>query len=499
VLKKTETGSYGQILKSSAIIGGSSIVKILLGIVRTKFMAVLLGPSGVGLMGMYASITNTMNTLAGVGIDSSGVRQIAEAVGTGDKVTIARTATTLRRTTLALGTLGALLLLAVANPICRLTFGDTEHLGAVTILSISVLFEVVAAGQTALVQGMRRIQDVAKINILGTVLATAMGLPIIYFFREGGIVPLLLGLSTMAILISSWYARRIELEKLKMSWGELAGETRKLLKLGLVFMASGLMTTAVAYVTRVIIVRHLGIEAAGQYQAAWVLSGLYVGFILGAMGTDFYPRLTAVARDNVACNRLVNEQAEVAMLLAVPGILATILFAPAVIQVFYSGEFDPAISLLRWQMLGVLLKVSAWPIGFIILAKGAGKLFMLTETSSNLVSVVLTWLCVKRFGLVAAGVAFLGMYAFCWLIVFLVVRHSFCFFWSTSNRFLASLILPAVAAAFVVQLWLPPVWASMIAGCITLLVSILFLQRLLTLVDHSRLPVALRAMANRRI
>ncbi len=38
-----EKHTYGQILKSSALIGGSSVVNIAIGIVRTKAMAVLLG------------------------------------------------------------------------------------------------------------------------------------------------------------------------------------------------------------------------------------------------------------------------------------------------------------------------------------------------------------------------------------------------------------------------------------------------------------------------
>ena len=73
-----------------------------------------------------------------------------------------------------------------------------------------------------------------------------------------------------------------------------------------------------AYVVRILIVKHAGVDAAGLYQSAWGLGGLYIGFILQAMGTDFYPRLTAIANDNTECNRLVNEQAHVSLLLAGP-------------------------------------------------------------------------------------------------------------------------------------------------------------------------------------
>ena len=76
--------SYSQILKSSALIGGSQVANIGIGIVRTKVMAMLLGPAGFGLFGLYGSITSLTQSIAGMGINSSGVRQIAEAVGSGD-------------------------------------------------------------------------------------------------------------------------------------------------------------------------------------------------------------------------------------------------------------------------------------------------------------------------------------------------------------------------------------------------------------------------------
>src|ERR1700754_2120152 len=76
--------SYLQILKTTALIGGSSVITILFSIVRNKAMAVLLGPQGVGLLGLFNSIADLAQTIAGMGIQDSGVRQIAEAAGSGD-------------------------------------------------------------------------------------------------------------------------------------------------------------------------------------------------------------------------------------------------------------------------------------------------------------------------------------------------------------------------------------------------------------------------------
>src|SRR4051812_44768703 len=98
MVESVPTGSYNQILKSSALIGGSSLVNILVGILRTKVMALLLGPAGMGLVGVYGSIQNLVQTLASMGINNSGVRQMAEAAGSGQTDRVAKTATILRRT-----------------------------------------------------------------------------------------------------------------------------------------------------------------------------------------------------------------------------------------------------------------------------------------------------------------------------------------------------------------------------------------------------------------
>src|SRR5207253_5201389 len=125
-----------------------------------------------------------------------------------------------------------------------------------------------------------------------------------------------------------------------MTGVEIGREAGSLLKLGAAFMASGFLMLGAAYTVRMIVSRNIGLEATGLYEAAWTLGGLYVGFVLQAMGTDFYPRLVGVVKDNTECNRLVNEQARVSLLLAGPGVIATLTFPPLVVAVFYSAAFD---------------------------------------------------------------------------------------------------------------------------------------------------------------
>jgi PST family polysaccharide transporter len=480
--------TYGQILKSSALIGGSAVLNIGLGIVRTKAMAVLLGPAGVGLLGIYSSIADLARTIAGMGINSSGVRQIAEATGTGDTGRIARTVTTLRRVALLLGVLGALLLVVFCQPIAKLSFGDAHHAGAVALLALAVFFGAVSSGQIALVQGMRRIADLARAGVWGGLYGTLLSILIIYFYGKAGVVPALVCVAAMGIVTSWWYSRKIIVERVAMRLADISAEVSALLKLGLVFMASGFMVMGVGYLVRIIVLRKMGEDAAGYYQSAWTLGGLYVGFILQAMGADFFPRLTAVAQDNRECNHLVNEQAEVGLLLAGPGVLGTLTFAPLVIQLFYSSKFGPAVEILRWICLGMVLRVAVWPMGFIVLAKGARQPFFWSELAGSVVQVGLVWFCVQRFGLSGTGIGFFGSFVFYWFLIYTIVRSMSGFRWSAANKQIGLLYGVLIAVVFVAWYFLPRPLMVVGGSAITLLAGIYSLKKLCALVALDRLP-----------
>jgi len=479
--------SYGQILKSTSIIGGSSVIVILLRIIQAKVTAVLLGPAGVGLIGIYGSVTGLISQISGMGIVNSGVRQIAEARGSSDKIKIERTIYTLRRTAIFLGIIGMLVLLIFRDPICQITFGNTDHAGALGVLSLIIFITSVSGGQTALIQGMRRVGDLARLRIFGALFGVLFSIPLVYFFGERGIVPYLVMVSAMGILTSWWYARKILVSQIRVPLRDMISEAQALLRLGLAFMSSGLMNMGAMYLIRVIVVRKLGLDAVGLLQASTAISTVYVGFILSAMSADFYPRLTSVANDNSVCNRIVNEQAEVSLLLAIPGILATLTFAPYVIQIFYSSKFTPAMDILRWSILGILLRVASWPMAFVLLAKGKGEIYVFTEGLFSLVYLGLVILLIHFFELQGVGMAIFGSYVFYWILLFSVIKKISGFSFSTANLRLYALIVPSAALVFLSIYFLPGIWATATGSMITIAVGFYCLRVLSKVVGADKM------------
>ena len=86
------------------VIGSAQFVNILISIFRMKVLAVLLGPSGVGLLSIYNSLLEMVQQTAGLGMGSSGVREIASSRG--DEATLSRVRRVLFAAHLTTGDIG---------------------------------------------------------------------------------------------------------------------------------------------------------------------------------------------------------------------------------------------------------------------------------------------------------------------------------------------------------------------------------------------------------
>lgn len=489
-MSQPEAGStHRQVLKSSALIGGSTVVNVLAGIIRMKFTAVFLGPVGVGLMGAYVTILAPMALLAGMGITSSAVRQIAEAAGENDQQRISRATLAVRRTSRLCGMLGMALTLLLAYPLSVSMFGDSSHALELSALSVTLLFGAVAGGLGAIIQGLRRIRDMAAKTSLDAVLGLPVALALMALWGVKAIVPMMCATALLSLVITWWFTRRVAIVQVKMNWRETWIEALPMLKLGLVFMSSGLVTAGVTFIIRLLIIRLLGLEASGVYSAAWTLSSYYVGFILSAMGADFYPRLTGVNKNNPEVNRMVNEQTEVGLLIALPGIFATLGLAPLVINLFYTAKFMPAVELLQWQVLGVLMRVVSWPVGYILLAKSAKWWFLFSELTANSLLLALTWLGINAFGINGAGMAFLAMYASLSIWIYFIANHITGFVWSRANLRLIVVAITASAISFIVARILPMFWGACFGSILAIASAWYSLRSLSTLIGLNPLTV----------
>lgn len=402
-------------MRAFSIIGGAQIVSIAIGLVKLKIVAAVLGSAGVGLVGLYTTLMQTVATVASLGIENAGTRQIAAASAAGDDLAVERTRYALFWGTLALALLGSVLFWVVSGWVARVILADPASAAQLAWLSIGVGLCVATGYQAAMLTGLRRVADLARITIGAGLAGAVLGVSAISVWGEAGLlvmvlavpaITLVLGHAFVAKLASAPRSVRIPVQ----GFHQLAQDWRELARMGPAFMLSSVVTLVGHLATLTLVQRTLGPEAMGHFQAAWTVGMMYLGFVLGAMSTDYFPRLTAAINDAALVRRLVNEQTEVSLLLCAPVFLAMLGCAPWVIQIVYSAEFGPAVDILRWQLLGDILKVLSWPLAFVILARGAAKTFVTIEALAMAAFLAMIWIGIPLVGVTITGIAFLAMY-----------------------------------------------------------------------------------------
>jgi antigen flippase len=458
--------SKKEILKSTGILGSVQVLNIFIGILRIKVLAILLGPLGVGIAGIYQATVTIISSASGFGINFSGVRDIASASASGDGSKISRTVLILRRWALMTGLFGMLVMLIFCKPLSRLAFDDESYAWGIALLSIAVLLSALTGGNNALLQGMRQIRSMAKANIIGALLGLAGSVTIYYLWGLKGIVPALL-LTFLTAQVAAWYfARNVSVNNVSLSLKDTYRDGLSMAKLGFFMVLATLMNHSFMYVVRAFIVQRGGLELAGYFIAAWTISATYIAAIFGAMGADFYPRLCVVQDDNRAVKKLVNEQTEIALLLTVPLIIGIISFIRLFVDIFYSKDFGATATILSWQLFGDFFKVLAYPIGFILLAKAKGKTLIAVELIWNLIFLGLIFFGWKYFGVKITGIAFLISYIIYLSVLFFSVKRLVGFSWTDSVVRYMAVFLTLLSLSFLSSIFLQRGWQQYTAGTV---------------------------------
>jgi O-antigen/teichoic acid export membrane protein len=254
--------------------------------------------------------------------------------------------------------------------------------------------------------------------------------PIYYFFKINGIVPSIILMSLASLLRTWYYSRKVKFEKVTVNKTEILTEGKDMLKLGFMIGLSGLISLFASYLLRIYISNTGGIEQVGLYTAGFAFINTYVSLISSAMGTDYYPRLSAVAHDNNRSRVMINQQAEVTLLILGPIITTFIIYIHLIIIIFYSKQFIPVDEMLNYGAIGTFFKATSWAIAFIILAKGNSQLFFVNELSGNIYMLCFNIIGYKFLGLTGLGISFMVGYFVYHVQVWLISKHKFEFYFN---------------------------------------------------------------------
>ncbi len=414
-------------MKATSVFGGVQVVQIIVQIIRSKAIAVLLGPAGMGINSLLNSTIGLVAGLTNFGLRTSAVKNIAEANSNKDTEQVAIIIKVLRRWVWITGLLGSIMTLILSPWLSQLTFGDRSYTLAFIWLSITLLFNQISTGQLVLLQGLRKIKYLANANLTGALFGLTFSLPLYYLWGIDGIVPAIIVTSIINMLRAWYFASKIKVEKVPISRNTTILKGKEMLTMGFMLSISGLITIGAAYLLRIYISNTGGVEDVGLYGAGFAIINTYVGLIFSAMSTDYYPRLSAVAIDNSKSGQTINQQAEITLLVLGPILNVFLVFINWVVILLYSSKFVSINGMIQWAALGMFFKAGSWPMGYLFLAKGASKLFFLTEFIINMIMLTLNIVFYYFYNLNGLGISFLITYIIYFTEVFFFIHMKYDF------------------------------------------------------------------------
>lgn len=396
-------------MKAMGLFGGVQVMGILCSIVRTKLVAMWIGPVGIGLFGLFNNALEMISTGTNLGIRSSSVRDISQAHDSTTPGLVAKMVAVVRKWSLWLGLFGALVTLMLAPLLSELTFGDQSHLWGFVALSVAVLLGAITNGEYAVLQGSARLKRLASVTLWGTLTGLAVSIPLFYLLRERSILPSILAYA-MALAAFAWLFRNKEYAKPQLSRRETFDMGKGFVKLGIFMTLGNFASILASYAFNAWLNMNAGTEAVGFFQAGYTLINKYTGLILTALGMEYYPRLSKVANSRLRLRAFVSQEINVAIAVMAPVVALFILLRELVVWILYTPEFNVILTFVSWGMIGTVLRTLSWCLAFTILAKGDGKTYLWTEVASAIINLVLNIVFYRWWGLTGLGIAFLVSY-----------------------------------------------------------------------------------------
>jgi O-antigen/teichoic acid export membrane protein len=396
---------YKGIFKSTLLFGFVQIFKVIIGVVKNKIVAIILGAEGMGVMGIYNSTISLIQTGAGLGVSQSAVRDIAQANQINDTARFSRTIIVTNKVIYFTSLLGCIITVFLSPWLSEWTMGDRSYTWAFILISMAVGFHILSEGQLAILKGMRQLKALAKASMIGSVVGIITAVPLFYFFGKKGIVPSLIITAFSALFFSNFYGKKIKYIKLNLSLSEVFQEANPMIRMGISLMFVTFLSSVTALIISAYIRHKGGFAEVGFYVAGTVILSRYFGVIITALSTDYYPRIAAINQNNNLLQDELNKQSSVSLVLLCPLIVIFLFMLSYLVPLLYSNEFIPTGDFLKFAIWGTLITIISNQVDMILVAKFQIKIFTIIAVGIRIFQVIINIVLYNLLGLIGVGIS----------------------------------------------------------------------------------------------
>jgi len=400
--------SIKELVNSSAILLSSQFFSFLLTIVKNKVFALYLGPYGMGILAAFNSTIDIIVQTFGLGTSSAIVRETASNID--DENKLSQTIDTIKTISFIQAIIACIFTLVFSEWLSAITFTNYNYSAEFRILSAAVFFSMLYRMNISIIEGLVVIKRYAYQILLSTFFVVLTSSFLVIAFGNQAIIPTVLITILLNFIISELVQRKSLVSKAFVGFRLSIQYFNSLVSVSLTMFLGGLISAITIYFSRIFIVKVFGLESLGYVQAAQSLAFIYINFVLGGITKYYFPKLVSHQNDNSESGALLNAQLQVGILTSIPISFVLSVLAPFILRLVYTADFQASISVFRWFLLVGYLKISSWPLSYLLVAKNNWKIYLVTELFSNsmfIATLLLTW---EGWGIGSVGFATTAQY-----------------------------------------------------------------------------------------
>ena len=420
ILKLAKKFLNADIVKVFSLTSISTLVRMLTGFISVKVVSVLIGPSGIALLGQLNSFSLIVMNLATGGINNGVTKYIAEDQENPQK--IRQYLSTAFKITLYCSLLVGLFMIVSHRFLSTIIMKSDGYGYVFVIFGVTIFLYALNNLLLSIINGFKKYKIFVKIRIANCIIGLVFTLLLVYFWGLKGALISAVTYQSIMLFISVWMARKefwmnIQFFKSKLD--------RVITKKFAHYTLMAFVTMATEPVSQLIlrgyVISHISAVEAGWWEAMNRLSNMYLMVITSSFGVYYLPRLSEL-KENHELRHEIYKAYKVILPLLCAGFAVIYFLRMLIIKILFTPEFYPMQQLFIWQLGGDLFKISSWLVAFLMVAKSMTKAFISTEILFSALFVGLSFVFIHFNGVVGITQAYMINFAIYTITMFVIFR-----------------------------------------------------------------------------
>ncbi|NGZ15531.1 O-antigen translocase [Vibrio aestuarianus] len=407
------------LIKTSLLTAISTVIKIASGFVINKIVSIYVGPSGLAVIGQLQNFVSVITTFSNGATNQGIVKYTAEHKDTRNKQHIFSTSIVI---SVLCSSLISIFLIAFSDFLSVNILKDSQYFTVFILFGATVFLFALNSVLMSILNGQREIKKYIFVNICSSVFSLLLTSCLIIALNLLGALYALVINQSVIFFITLYLVRKSEWFKIEYFLKGFDKDSfRNLSKYSIMAITSAITVPVSHLLVRNYIGENLSWDDAGYWQGIWYISSMYLMVITTSLSVYYLPRLSEIKNDRELKLEIYNGYKVIIPIVTILSLMIFLLKEYIVIIAF-SEKFLPMKELFAWQMIGDVIKISSWLLGYLTIAKAMTKTFVFLEILGSSSFVILSVLCIDEFGLVGITYAYAINYTLYLIVICYIFR-----------------------------------------------------------------------------